>query len=340
MEKETKAQLANTSETLHQVNQQYSASIRGAIEKALSHTRAPATIEAYYGEIARFMTWCKTNQLHPNPARSETVAGYIAQLSEQRYSKSTISRALTVIRLIHNDTDPTDSRLVKEVWRGIRRSDRRKKKRARVITVSDLQLMCRPLKRENNPRAVRDRAFLCVGWAGALRSSELVALNWCDIEHILQDELQFIIATVQTSKTDQEGKGAIVGLPQFRPEYAEICPVRALNDLFSMRVNFVEDSAVFHSSYFGKDRNKLDPYSRANRRAVHRAVQRAANMAKIPQKYSSHSLRRGLATEAAREGIGDRSIMRHGRWKSRAVVDTYIEEGTLWQENPLMNWMT
>jgi site-specific recombinase XerD len=325
--------------TLHRT-QVIDESIKASISVALRHTRAPSTLDAYYGELARFVTWCAEHSLNPSPALPETVAGYIAQLAEKGYAKSTISRTLTVIRLAHDKEDPTDNKLVREVWKGIKRKYRRKKKQARIITLSDLRLMVGALKREKNPRATRDRAMLAVGWAGALRSCEIVALNWSDIEHVLENDLQHLLICIKDSKTDQIGEGKLLGLPQYRPELADICPVRAINDLFTIRVNFVEDSPVFHSSYFGENRNTLNPFSRASSRAITRAAQRAAKAAKIPHHYSSHSLRRGLATEAARAGISERLIMNHGRWKSREVMTGYIERGKIWEENPLMKWLT
>ena len=42
-------------------------------------------------------------------------------------------------------------------------------------------------------------------------------------------------------------------------------------------------------------------------------------------RYSSHSLRRGGATAAYEAGVPLETIMRHGRWRSNAVL-TYIKE--------------
>jgi integrase len=71
-------------------------------------------------------------------------------------------------------------------------------------------------------KGIRDRALLLLGFAGAFRRSELVALNVEDIEET-PDGMKI---TIRRSKTDQEGEGQKVGIP--RGKHAATCPVRAL----------------------------------------------------------------------------------------------------------------
>ena len=69
-------------------------------------------------------------------------------------------------------------------------------------------------------KGLRDRAILLLGFAGAFRRSELVALNI--------DDLQFCDAglrvTIRKSKTDQEGLGSTIAIA--RGSIA--CPVDAV----------------------------------------------------------------------------------------------------------------
>ena len=48
---------------------------------------------------------------------------------------------------------------------------------------------------------------------------------------------------------------------------------------------------------------------------------------------SSHSLRRGLATSASRDGALLNAIMRQGRWKNVNTVMEYIEAAQRFEEN-------
>lgn len=56
-------------------------------------------------------------------------------------------------------------------------------------------------------------------------------------------------------------------------------------------------------------------------------IQRCAHAANISNamQISPHSLRRGLATSAARNGVPLQAIMHAGRWKQTNTVMEYIE---------------
>jgi integrase len=58
-------------------------------------------------------------------------------------------------------------------------------------------------------RAIRDRAILALGLAAALRRSELVALEWRDVEMVDKG----LKLTLRHSKTDQEGEGQVIAVP-------------------------------------------------------------------------------------------------------------------------------
>jgi site-specific recombinase XerD len=59
-------------------------------------------------------------------------------------------------------------------------------------------------------RELRDRAILLLGFSGAFRRSELVALNLGDIEWTTEGAL----VTIRRSKTDEEGLGRRVNIPR------------------------------------------------------------------------------------------------------------------------------
>ena len=86
---------------------------------------------------------------------------------------------------------------------------------------------------------VRDRALLLVGFAGAFRRSELLAVNVDDIEFSTDG----LIITIRRLKSDQEGRGRRIGLPF--GGLPQTCPVRALRTW--MEVGKVADGPVFRS---------------------------------------------------------------------------------------------
>lgn len=55
-------------------------------------------------------------------------------------------------------------------------------------------------------------------------------------------------------------------------------------------------------------------------------VARRAAAAGLAGDWGGHSLRRGLATSALAGGASERSVQRHGRWRSPASMAVYVEE--------------
>ena len=84
----------------------------------------------------------------------------------------------------------------------------------------------------------------------------------------------------------------------------------------------------------------------AARRVGHRAItdrsiadiiKRRAAAAGLPGTFSGHSLRRGFATAAYTHGVDELAIMRHGRWRSQAVMRGYIAEADRHRaDNPII----
>jgi integrase len=171
--------------------------------------------------------------------------------------------------------------------------------------------------------ARRDRALLLLGFAGALRRSELAALTIGDLA-FGADGLR---VRLTRSKADQEGAGAVLGI-----HYGErplSCPVRAVRDW--VRFVAITEGPVFRSvdRHGNVGETALAPGS------VARIVKRAATQAGLdPAAYAGHSLRAGFATQAAKVGAHERAIMRHTRHKSERVLREYIREGQLFDENP------
>ncbi len=103
--------------------------------------------------------------------------------------------------------------------RGIRRVHGAPQRQVAPILVEDLKAMVTPLGADL--RDLRDRALLLVGFAGAFRRSELVAINCTNLEWAPEG----LIVTLPRSKTDQAGRGRLVAIPRGSPD---LCPMEAL----------------------------------------------------------------------------------------------------------------
>ena len=103
-------------------------------------------------------------------------------------------------------SSPTACEAVKAILRGIKRTFRHRPARKAPATSDRVAAMT--ALTGDGPRGLRDRALLLLGFAGAFRRSELVALNLEDVE-FSADGLRI---TIRKSKTDQQGDGAIIAI--------------------------------------------------------------------------------------------------------------------------------
>lgn len=296
----------------------------------LSATRSERTREAYRCDWERFARWAKEQRYEEYPVRSEILGAYLVWMHGEGYGKSTINRTVTVFRLAHDElTDPTGDRAVKAIIAGIMRRDRRPTRQAKPMSLAELQAICEALSGSDSRRSLRDRAAISLGWIGALRASEIIAINWSDLTEVTEGlEVQ-----IRESKTNKTGDADIVAIPYLRDNLKEVCAIRnliALQPLPDPKETFDWNAP---KPVFTKT-GELDA-DRMSERTIERALQRACELARINKRFTSHSLRRGFATFAAHRGISMISLKAHGRWKSSAVAEKYIERADLWLHNPI-----
>jgi integrase len=224
------------------------------------------------------------------------------------------SRAHTTQGLI----DPTKSDLVRTVMRGIRRSTVGRQRQAAPVLKEDLLPM---LACMHGTKGIRDRALILVGFAAALRRSELVALD--------VDELQFVseglLIYLSRSKTDQEGEGRRIAVPYGR---TSACAVTAMRNWLG--VSGITTGAVFRS--IGK--SGVVAASRLSDQSVSLIVKKYALAVGLPaMAYSGHSLRAGLVTSAAKAGVSFSKIQQQTGHRSTEMLTRYIRDANVFQDN-------
>lgn len=282
-------------------------------------SRSAATERAYAGDWRRFLAWCEAGSVAPCPARPAVIGAYLAHLATEGLAVSSIGRALASICQAHGlsgHPSPRGAPEVREVWRGIQRAHGAAQVGKRPLVVAELARICKAMP----GWAMRDRAILLVGFAGAFRRSELVALDMIDISL----EARGYVIRVRRSKTDQAGVGRDVAIP-FGSDPAT-CPVRALQRWIDAAR--IDAGPVFRS---------IDRHGRIGGRLS------AASVAEVVKRWSSligikaselagHSLRSGLATSAAAAGKTERAIMAQTGHRSSVMVRRYIKRASLFDE--------
>ncbi len=300
-------------------------SLAGYRDQATDYARqakSKNTRRAYASDWDDFARWCQPYGFVPLPARPETVALYLTALADA-LKPSTLGRRLATISQVHQAAShetPTTAAPVRLVWAGIRRAKGTHQHGKAPAVTAEMRRMVDTL--DGRLIGVRDRALLLLGFAGAFRRSELVALNLADV-HADYDGLT---VTIRKSKTDQEGQGRKVGVPY--GSHPHTCPVRAMAAW--RELSALTEGALFRAI----NRHGKIQLGRLSDRAVALIVKRAALAAGLdPAMYAGHSLRAGLATSAAQAGVSERSIMAQTGHKSVMVARRYIRDGSLFRDN-------
>ena len=172
-------------------------------------SKAANTRRAYRADWRTFEAWCSARGLAALPASGDTVALYLADRAAAGLKASSIGRSLTSIVQAHLGASHASPRTaaVKAVLQGIRRRHGSAPAQKSPLSLEELRRMVEPLS--DRPIDVRDRALLLLGFAGALRRSEIVGLDW----HHLTEDRDGLRLRLMRSKTDQEGQGRVVGIP-------------------------------------------------------------------------------------------------------------------------------
>jgi integrase len=278
-------------------------------------SRSAATWRAYEADWRVFQEWCGAVGLVPLPATPHTVALFLAAEAKLGRAPSTLGRRLAAIRLMHVGArfpSPHDAIEVDEVLRGIRRTWKRPKTQKAPAVDYEIKRMVDAVEPQTL-RGLRDRALLLLGFAGAFRRSELVAI---DAEHITQRD-EGLAVLIPHSKTDQEGMGQVVAIP--RVEGSPYCPVRAVLDW--LIVANINAGPVFRRLHRSDTvgRSRLTPQSVA---LIIKDL--AGKIGLDPARYAGHSLRSGFLTSAAKNRASIFKMADQSRHKSLDVLREYV----------------
>ena len=196
------------------------------------------------------------------PATAESLCAFLADQATLGKRASTLGRRLGAVRYFHRadgHETPTSDEKVKAVLSGIRRTIGAAPVRKRAAT-ADIVIVIAMSPTATSLRARRNRTIILLGFVGAFRRSELVALNVEDLEETAEG----ILVTLRRSKTDQEGLGRRIAIP--RGEIA--CPVAALRA-------WLDAAGITEGAIFRRIFNKRAQRVTERRRLAPRNVRRS-----------------------------------------------------------------
>ena len=283
--------------------------------KNLKNSKSPNTLRAYESDFKDFSKFCVKNNFSSLPTDPKILSLYITNLS-QTSKFSTLKRRIASISVIHKLKGhyiDTKHPLIMENLLGIKREKGSNQKAKKPILIKDLKLIIDSINEDKikENRKIRDKALILIGFAGGFRRSELVAIDYEDVEFVIEGVKIF----VKRSKTDQAGEGMTKAIPSFKS--TAYCP-------------------VLHLQNWMQSHNRKGKIFPISDKGVALIIKKYAFLAGLDgNKYAGHSLRSGFATSTAESGAEERNIMAMTGHKTSQMVRRYILEANLFKNNAL-----
>jgi integrase len=315
----------------------------------LAASRADRTRQSYGRAWAQFQAWCETRGAEALPASPDTLATWIVDLADgttggKPLSRSTVNQYLSAVVLAHHTAGyPLDRKhpRIAAMWQGISRTKAKTqpRRKAEALMARELQELIEGLD-QTKALDARDAALLTLGWAAALRRSELVGLDWAqqgDGAGFVTIAERGAVVTLSTSKGSQTEAVTIVvpcedmrtacdalerwvavaglqpGQPAFRPidKGGTVAPDRLTDRSISRIVKArIRKLAIAK----GKTEDEAET---------------------IAEAFSGHSMRAGYATTAGAHDEPAYRIQQRMRHKSADTTTGYIRAGEQWTKSGL-----
>lgn len=292
----------------------------GSVQAYALAEKAAATRRAYRGDFVKFGMWCRANRDEEALGASpDTVAAYLAAQASAGGKPSTLARCLAAIGYAHRLAglpSPAAHEAVRAVMRGIRRTAGATPAQKAPATADRIGAMLQAIPADTL-LGQRDRALLLLGFAGAFRRSELVALQVADLAF----EPDGVRVLIRRSKADQDGRGQEIAIPRG----TKLRPVAALQTWLAAAS--ITTGPVFRNvSRHGTVGDALTP------QVVALVVKRHADAAGLdPAAFAGHSLRSGFLTSAADAGADVLRMMEVSRHRRVETVQGYVRRASLFR---------
>jgi site-specific recombinase XerD len=283
----------------------------------MASSMATNTITAYSRDWRAWTRYATGHHLGVLPADPAHVCAFLAWYATGR-KVSTVERATMAIGKAHRlagHANPVDHEHVRRTLAGLRRTRGTAPRQAipldtdaitRLVNVAGTDL-----------RGLRDRAMILVGYVGAFRATELLALDVVDVEH----RLEGLVIRIRRSKTDPDGRGRIKTLP-YAGQRPDLCPVRALQTWLA--------AAKIVSGTIWRPVHRNNTTVLAGRLSIDTLANTLTALAEKagmnPERITTHSLRAGHVTEAKRRDAPDLAVMNQTHHTRAESVAGYVRD--------------
>ena len=293
-------------------------------QEALSTDLAPNTRAAYRKGWSRFIDYCTVENISdPLSAQPDEVAGFLIHVATHPSPRSGMMLSMGTVKLYKSALNrsyltlgrpsPTNHPVVRSTLKRLARLKGSLSRQVEALREYQIEAMIAACPSSLIGR--RDAAIIAIGFAGALRRSEICGLAVGDIE-FLEDQGR-IWLTIRQSKTDQHGRGQRVPIL----EGQGIRPIHRLRA-------WLESSGIVRGPLFQTMRRGGHLRGRPMHHSdIPRIVKHYAALIGLePRNISGHSLRAGFITSAAVHRARLDKIMAVTRHRNPSTVMGYIRD--------------
>ncbi|WP_424947795.1 site-specific integrase [Candidatus Spongiihabitans sp.] len=268
--------------------------------------------------------YCNQNNITVLPANHQDVARFLVETATRPAANGKLPAWGTVMlwrsainrkHVDQNVASPTNHPQVTDVCKGLARLRGTRPRQVKALREYHIKAML-----GNCPDTLigrRDAAIIVLGFAAALRRSEICGLTVDDIEVIDDNERLRMFLHIRKSKTDQNGVGQKIAVPAGK----KLKPIKRLQDWLDAAD--ILSGPVFQTmSRGGKLRGSPMHHTDVPRIVKHYAASIGLDASEI----AGHSLRAGFVTSAAVHGARIDKIMEVTRHRNPATVMKYIRD--------------
>ena len=297
-------------------------------QQALLSELSENTRAAYQKGWSRFLDYCLAERIgDPLSVSPDKVASFFVQvatrpspLSGMMLSMGTVALYKSAVNKKYTEAgkpSPTSHPVVRSTLKGLARLRGSSSRKVEALREYHIEAMLQAVP--NTLIGQRDAAIIAVGFAGALRRSEICNLNVEDVEFLdfgenCEDRM---IITIRQSKTDQQGKGQRVPILDGKT----IRPIARLRQWLGN--SSIATGPLFQTMKRGGHlRGKPLHHS-----DIPRIIKHYAELVGLdPKDIAGHSLRAGFVTSAAVHHARLDKIMAVTRHTNPATVMGYIRD--------------
>lgn len=308
---------------------------RDFYSEVLSSALAKNTRIAYEKGWSCFEDYCASRKIDPFSATPEEVADFLIELATRPSPKSGKTLSMGTVALYKSGINkkyaeagmvsPMSHPEVNAVFKGLSRIKGTASRQVKALREHHIKRMLDQCG--DTLIGLRDAAILAVGFAGALRRSEICGLAVDDIEFIKPANgrsSKKMFVHIRKSKTDQEGRGQKIAIPEGK----HLRPVQRLRDW--LEASGITGGYLFQTMKRGGRLRGL-PLHHSD---VPRLVKHYAGLVGLDSKeVSGHSLRAGFVTSAAVHNARLDKIMEITRHSNPATVMKYIRDADSFRDH-------